>query len=150
MPMTDELPARPRPSYDCRLSPDLCSCRWLEAPWSFAVTRWVTLSLVLNHDVRLTFMYVTCLDTSFSTGVLITAMAHHYFVQISDGPMAGCCHFASGSGRSGHLAFLDFFSLLCFSCFVCNHRPKGVGKYAKSVEILKMLAAPPMGGKIWI
>ena len=28
--------------------------------------------------------------------------------------------------------------------------PKGVGKYDKSVEILKMLAAPPMGGKIWI
>ena len=27
---------------------------------------------------------------------------------------------------------------------------KGVGKYDKSVEILKMLAAPPMGGKIWI
>ena len=25
---------------------------------------------------------------------------------------------------------------------------KGVGKYDKSVEILKMLAAPPMGGKI--
>ena len=38
-------------------------------------------------------------------------------------------------------------SMLWERCERCSCA-KGVGKYDKSVEILKMLAAPPLGGKI--
>ena len=46
-----------------------------------------------------------------------------------------CCDFALHLSYSKFLGFYKGFY-------------KGVGKYDKSVEILKMLAAPPMGGKI--